>query len=63
MVPIPSLVSNGYALADPGTTKILYFLLGSDDKWDTGDGGNITVRLSSLSGSYTARWFDPRTAE
>jgi len=61
MVPTTSLVLNGYALSDPGTTKILYFLLGGNDKWDTAVGGNFTVRLSSLSKSYSATWFDPRT--
>ena len=63
MVPTPSLVTNGYSLADPGRTKLLFFLMGANDKWDSGNGGNITVRLSTLSGSYDAIWFDTRTGD
>ena len=61
MVPTSSLVSNGYSLADPSRTKILYFLMGKNDQFDSGNGKAITVKLSSLSGIYTATWFDPRT--
>jgi hypothetical protein len=60
MVPTPSLVTNGYCLADPARTKLLYFLMGVNDQWDSGDGGSITVKLTGLSGSYNAIWFDPR---
>jgi len=60
MVPDHSLVSNGYALADPARTKILYFLLGNQDTWDRGK-GDITVKLSGLNGTYYATWFDTRT--
>ena len=60
MVPASSLVTNGYALADPGRTRIFYFLLGKNDKWDSGNGGDITLRLSGVSGSFTAAWFNPR---
>ncbi len=63
MVPSPTLVSNGYALADSARTKIFYFLLGNNDKWDTGNGGNITLRLSGLTGTYVAKWFDTRTGQ
>ncbi len=64
MVPDSSLVSSTggkYALADPLRTKVLYFLMGSDDSYDSGDGGAVTVKLSSVGGSYTGTWFDPRT--
>jgi hypothetical protein len=61
MVPTPSLVTNGYCLADPARTKLLYFLMGNNDAWDTGNGGDVTVKLTGLSGSYGAIWFNPRT--
>jgi hypothetical protein len=61
MVPSPELVSNGYALADPTRTRIVYFLMGVDDQWDNGNGGSITVQLSSETGSFSATWFDTRT--
>ena len=64
MEPAPSLVNGAggkYALADAARTKILYLLMGQNDRWDSGDGGNITVKLEGLSGSYDATWFDPRT--
>ena len=61
MVPAPSLVANGYALADPDRTNLLIFLMGANDKWDTGDGSDVTVKLSGISGEYVATWFDTRT--
>jgi len=61
MVQASSLVSNGYALADPARTKILYFLMGENDEYDSGNGGAITIKLSGLDGDYDAVWFDPRT--
>jgi hypothetical protein len=61
MVPSSSLVSNGYALADPARTKILYFAMGQNDRYDSGNGGAITLKLSGESGKgYNATWFDPR---
>jgi hypothetical protein len=61
MVPSSSLVSNGYAIADPSRTKILYFLMGRNDRYDSGNGGDITLRLSGISKNYDAIWFNPRT--
>lgn len=64
MVPAPSLVDGSggkSALADPARAKILYFLIGQNDQWDSGDGASITVRLGGLGGTYRATWFDPRT--
>lgn len=61
MVPEAGLVSNGYALADPDRLKILYWTIGANDRYDAGDGGDVTLELSGVSGSYTAVWFDPRT--
>jgi hypothetical protein len=61
MVPTSSLVTNGYCLADPARTKLLYFLVGVNDRYTSGNGGNITVKLTGLSGSYDAIWFNPRT--
>ena len=50
-----------YCLTDQSKTKILYFLIGENDTYDPGGGGNITVKLSGLSGTYNAIWFNPRT--
>ena len=61
MVPAPSLVSNGYALADPARTKLLYFLMGKNDQFNSGTGGPVTLRLSSVDENFAATWFDPRT--
>ena len=61
MVPAPALVANGYCLADSGRTKLLYFLMGENDGYDSGDGGAVTVKLSTLTGDYAATWFDPRS--
>ena len=60
MIPDTSIVSNGYAIADPAKTKLLYLLIGENDKFDMG-GGAITVKVSSLTGSYTATWYDTRS--
>jgi hypothetical protein len=61
MVPSPSLVSNGYALADPARAKILYFLMGKNDRYDSGNGGSVTLELEGLAAPYDAIWLDPRT--
>ena len=45
MVPEPSLVSKGYAAADPQRTKILYFFIGKNDRYDGGSSGNVIVKL------------------
>lgn len=63
MVPDSSLVSNGYALADAQRTRVVYFLMGDDDRWDNGNGGDVTARLSSISGGFSATWFDTRTGQ
>lgn len=63
MTPSPGLVSNGYCLADPARSKLVYFLMGSDDRWDTGNGGDITVQLTSVSGTFDANWFDTRSGQ
>lgn len=64
MVPAPSLASgNGaYCLADSARTKLLYFLVGANDKFDAG-GGDVTARLAGVSADFTATWFDPRTGQ
>lgn len=61
MTPSPSLVSNGYALADPGRTKIVCFFIGTDDRWDDGNDGPLTADLTGTSRDFRAIWFDPRT--
>jgi hypothetical protein len=61
MVPSPSLVSNGHALADPARAKILYFLMGKNDRYDSANGGSVTLKLGGLTAPYDAIWFDPRT--
>jgi hypothetical protein len=60
MVPDTSLVSGGYALADSGRNKIVYFLMGEDDRYDSGTGGDITLKLSEVSHDFDAEWFDTR---
>jgi len=62
MVPAPKLVSNSYALANQLRTRLLYFIIGVNDTWDNG-GGDITLKLSSLSTDYSGVWFDPRTGD
>ena len=64
MTPAPDLVhSSGgkFALADPGRNRILFFLMGTEDAWDGGDGGPVSLTLGNTSGSFHADWFDPRT--
>ncbi|MGB5891942.1 MAG: DUF5060 domain-containing protein, partial [Thermoanaerobaculia bacterium] len=63
MVPETSLVSNGYALADPARAKILYFLMGKNDAYDSANGGSVTLKLGGLAATYDAIWLDPRTGE
>jgi hypothetical protein len=66
MVPAPALVDGGggkYGLADPNRNRILYFLVGVGDSWDGGDGGPIVVKLDSVSGNFSATWFDPRSGQ
>jgi hypothetical protein len=63
MVPDDSLVANGYCLADPGRTRLLYMFMGVNDSHDPEDGGDLTARLSGLSGAYSGFWFDPRTGQ
>jgi hypothetical protein len=61
MVPAPELVANGYALADTARVKILYFLVGRNDRYDAGNGGSVTLKLGGLGTTYDAIWFDPRS--
>lgn len=46
MVPTPSLVADGYALADPERSNILYFRVGNEDRYDSKRGAatNILMR-------------------
>lgn len=52
-----------YAISNSTEDKILYLLLGENDTYDSGGGGEITVKLASLSDDYGAEWLDPRTGE
>lgn len=61
MIPSAELVSNGYALADTRRVKILYWLIGANDRYDSGNGGDVTLKLNDVDGSYSAVWFDPRS--
>ncbi|MHC4956122.1 MAG: DUF5060 domain-containing protein [Planctomycetota bacterium] len=63
MVPEADLVSNGYCIADPDRKRILYMCMGENDAWDDGNGGDITVKLSGESGTWTGFWFDPRNGD
>jgi hypothetical protein len=46
--PDQSLVSNGYAIADPARTKILYFLMGKNDRYDSGDGDDESTETKTI---------------
>lgn len=63
MVPAPELIAGNeaYALADPARNKILVVLLGSNDRYDTGGGGDVIVDLTDVAQPRSAIWFDPRT--
>lgn len=61
MVPENGLVDNGYALADPARSRILVFLMGVNDEYDSGNGGSTTVDLAGLTGPYEANWLNPRS--
>jgi hypothetical protein len=61
MIPTESLVSNAYCIVDPGRTKLLYFTVGQNDRYDANKGGTFTLKLSDLTGDYVASWFDPRS--
>jgi len=63
MVPDPTPAVNGFSLADPERTLIMILYLGKDDRWDPGPGGPLQIQGERLSGSYRARWFDPRTGK
>ena len=64
MNPADSLVSEtgAFAIADAQRSKILYFQIGPNDRYDDGD-ETIGIELGGETGTWTGRWFDPRTAE
>ncbi|MCP4204013.1 MAG: DUF5060 domain-containing protein [bacterium] len=61
LFPEGSLVGNGWAIADPARTTIVYLYLGANDTWDSGSTNPLQVKLTGLLGDYDATWFDPRT--
>jgi hypothetical protein len=61
LLPESSLVGNGWAIADPARTTIVYLFLGVDDTWDSGTTDPLEVKLSGVAGDYDATWFDPRS--
>jgi hypothetical protein len=76
MTPRDDLVSDGYTLARPGETYIVYlpFSDSSDEsqsKLDTffrtarrrWQKTAVTIDLSNASGSFQAQWFNPATGE
>ena len=50
MLPESSLVSNGFAISDPARSKILIFIMGVNDKFDSGNGGAVNINLSASNG-------------
>jgi hypothetical protein len=48
MVPAPSLVAGGYALGDPERSKILYYWMGNEDRYDS---------KSATARNVVIRWF------
>ncbi len=64
MVPRPDLVRNGFCLADPELTRIMVLAPGRQDRWDEGNGRDVSLKLLGCAhGSWRAFWFDPRTGE
>ncbi len=61
MVPDSGLVTNGFALADPARTKILYLYMGVNDTWDNGTSSPMTVKLTGITKDFDASWYDTRT--
>ena len=63
MVPESSLAFNGFALSDPVRSRILYLVVGVNDRYDPDDGAALVADLSDLPGDrrYAAAWFDPRS--
>jgi len=63
MVPNQSLVLNGYCIANASDTKMLYYFISVNDRWDKGDNKTLTLKLSNIAGNYLAKWFSPRTGD
>lgn len=61
MEPVAALATNGTALSDDNRSIILVHVIGKNDTYDGTAGGDVTVHLGGLSGSYNAIWFNPRT--
>jgi hypothetical protein len=53
MTPHPELASTGVCLAQPGETYVVY----------AASGGDVHLGLKDAKGTFTAKWFDPRTGE
>jgi hypothetical protein len=53
MQPFCGVTGDAVSLAEPGNTYVIYLP----------HGGAVTLDLSGVSGSFTARWFNPRTGE
>lgn len=53
MIPHNELSSTTYCLANPGKEYIVYLPLG----------GEVTVNLRDVSGSFSVEWFNPNTNE
>ena len=50
-----------FAIADDQRDHILILTMGTEDTWDPGDGGVITLQLSGVNGRFVGSWLDPRT--
>lgn len=51
------------ALTDSSNTRLLFWQEGPNHTYSDGGGTTITVQLAGLGGTYTGRWFDPRTGQ
>jgi hypothetical protein len=51
MSPNNTLVTNGYALVNPGREYLIYLP----------SGGSVTVNLAAASGTFPLEWYNPRT--
>ncbi len=63
MTPCPSLIGNGFCLANPDRSVLLAWTPGPNDRFDPTPGRELMITLQPGAGSFNARWFNPRNGE
>ncbi|MBF0432025.1 MAG: DUF5060 domain-containing protein [Fibrobacteria bacterium] len=63
MEPTSSIVNNGYGLTDPANDVMLFWKAGVNDSYDAGNGGDLTLKLSGVTGNFSGGWYDTRKGE